>query len=199
MNHIIKCIFPTPLYKSSLERELTEKEIDFIKKIQNKLVLNKGNKTSIDNFILNNKILKKLKKDIYNKVEDYFNRVIIPNNNIKPYITQSWVNITDEGGYHHKHDHPNSIISGVFYLSSDYITFEKREYQAIQINVKKVTDLNCFSYILPVFKNEVILFPSNTLHYVSDYNQKTQRISLAFNVFVKGKIGSNLKLTELNL
>jgi len=199
MNTIIKYLFPTPLYKSILERKLLKKEFDFIQEIKQKIILNKGNKTSINNYVLNNKKLCKLKKDIFEKVKDYFNKIIIPNDGIVPYITQSWINVTEEGGYHHKHDHPNAIISGVFYLTTDTITFEKREYQAFQIESKQINDLNCFSYTETVFKNEIILFPSNTLHYVNNYFKKEERISLAFNVFVKGKIGNNQKLTELIL
>ncbi len=40
-------------------------------------------------------------------------------NNITPYITQSWLNYTETNQYHHKHQHPNSLVSGVFYINCD--------------------------------------------------------------------------------
>ena len=46
------------------------------------------------------------------------------------YITQSWLNYTNEKQVHYPHSHPNSIISGVYYINAnpkfDYIRFKKR-------------------------------------------------------------------------
>jgi hypothetical protein len=35
---------------------------------------------------------------------------------IDPFVTQSWLNWTKPGQWHHKHSHPNSLYSGVLYL-----------------------------------------------------------------------------------
>ena len=45
---------------------------------------------------------------------------------IEIYITISWINYTETNQYHHAHSHPNSVISGVYYIEtdeSDTITF----------------------------------------------------------------------------
>ena len=63
---------------------------------------------------LNQKSFKDLKTDLDLRVKDYFNKIISPANNITPYITQSWLNYTETNQYHHKHQHPNSLVSGVF-------------------------------------------------------------------------------------
>ena len=111
---VINGIFPTPVYISELDRKLTSLELKFVEKNKKIFTKNAGNITSANNYILNEKPFKKLKKELDLKVKDYFQKVISPKNNIEPYITQSWLNYTEKNQYHHKHSHSNSIISGVF-------------------------------------------------------------------------------------
>ena len=113
----INGIFPTPIYISKLNRELTNKESSFIDKTKLDVYKNEGNKTSNDNYILNHKAFKNLKEDLDLRVQDYFDKIICPANNITPYITQSWLNYTETNQYHHKHSHSNSLVSGVFYIN----------------------------------------------------------------------------------
>jgi hypothetical protein len=107
----INGIFPTPIYISKLGRELTNKELSFIDKTKLDVYKNEGNTTSNDNYILNSKAFSSLKEDLDLRVQDYFDKVISPSNNITPYITQSWLNYTETNQYHHKHQHPNSLVS----------------------------------------------------------------------------------------
>ena len=204
MNSEIMGIFPTPIYKSKLNRKLTKEELNFINK--NKLDFNKneGNITSKNNYILNNKIFKNLKKEIELKIKYYFDNVIDPKNEISFYITQSWLNYTDKNQFHHRHRHCNSLVSGVFYINCDekfdkIIFFKKDVYQTIEIEPKKWNLWNSSSWFFPVKTNDIILFPSSTEHMVETKEGDNTRISLAFNVFIKGIIGNSKLLTELYL
>ena len=94
MESNINGIFPTPIYISKLNRELTSKELSFIHKTKLDTHKNEGNITSNDNYILNNKAFKNLKEDLDLRVKDYFNKVLSISNTITPYITQSWLNYT---------------------------------------------------------------------------------------------------------
>jgi hypothetical protein len=78
-----------------------------------------GNITSNDNYVLNEKPFLNLKNELDLKVKEYFDKIICPSNKVKPYITQSWLNYTKRNQYHHKHQHPNSLVSGVFYINAD--------------------------------------------------------------------------------
>ena len=72
-------------------------------------------------------------------------------------------------------------------------------YMQIKPDVNKYNDINCDDYYISVNTGQCILFPSNLQHSV-DYNkQNAERISLAFNVFLKGTLGSELYLTELKI
>jgi len=199
----INGIFPTPVYISKLDRKLTLKELSFIDKIKLDLHNNEGNKTSNDNYVLNNKSFKNLKEDLDIRVQDYFQKIISPTDSITPYITQSWLNYTETNQYHHKHEHSNSLVSGVFYVNCneefDKIKFFNHTYKAIKPEVKDWNLYNSESWWFSVKTGDVILFPSSLTHMVETKEGTNTRISLAFNVFVKGTIGSNKLLTELIL
>jgi uncharacterized protein (TIGR02466 family) len=199
----INGIFPTPIYISKLDRELTPLELKFVDKNKKDFNKNDGNITSNNNYILNEKPFANIKKELDLRVQDYFDKVISPANNITPYITQSWLNYTETNQYHHKHAHPNSLVSGVFYINCheehDKIKFFNDNYKTIKLEVKDWNMWNSESWWFSVKTGDVILFPSSLTHMVETKQGDNTRISLAFNVFIKGTVGNNKNLTELHL
>ena len=199
----INGIFPTPVYISKLDRELTKKELTFIDKSKLNFYRNEGNITSNDNYILNQKVFGSLKEDLYLRVQDYFNKVLSTTDAVTPFITQSWLNYTETNQYHHKHQHPNSLVSGVFYVNCheefDKIKFFKNDYQTIKPEIKDWNLYNSETWWFTVKTGDIILFPSSLTHMVETKEGDNTRISLAFNVFIKGTIGNNKNLTELIL
>jgi uncharacterized protein (TIGR02466 family) len=194
-------IFPTPVYMSKLDRDLTKKELSFIDKTKLDFYRNEGNITSNDNYILNQKVFSKLKEDLDLRVKDYFNKVLSTTDAVTPYITQSWLNYTETKQYHHKHQHPNSLVSGVFYVNCheelDKIKFFNDTYKTIKPEIKDWNLFNSETWWFTVKTGDIILFPSSLTHMVENKEGTNTRISLAFNVFIKGTIGNNKNLTEL--
>ena len=201
MEAIVNGIFPTPIYISKINRELTNKELSFIDKTKSDCNKNEGNITSNDNYILNNKEFKNLKQEIDLTVNDYFSKVLSNTNSVTPYITQSWLNYTETNQYHHKHEHPNSLVSGVFYINCDEkfdkIKFFNNKYKPIKLEVKEWNLWNSESWWFPVKTGDIILFPSSLTHMVETKEGTNTRISLAFNTFIKGTVGVNKSLSEL--
>jgi uncharacterized protein (TIGR02466 family) len=199
----INGIFPTPIYISKLNRKLTPLELKFVDKSKKDFYKNDGNITSKNNYILNEKSFVNIKKELNLKVQDYFDKVISTSNNITPYITQSWLNYTETNQYHHKHAHPNSLVSGVFYINChkehDKIKFFNDNYKTIKLEIKDWNIWNSESWWFPVKTGDIILFPSSLTHMVETKQGNNTRISLAFNVFIKGTVGNNKNLTELIL
>lgn len=199
----INGIFPTPIYISKLDRELTSLELKFVDKNKKDFYKNDGNITSNNNYILNEKHFANLKKELDLRIKDYFDKVISSSNNITHYITQSWLNYTEKNQYHHKHAHPNSLVSGVFYINCndkfDKIKFFNEKYKIINLEVKEWNLWNSESWWFPVKTGDIILFPSSLTHMVETKEGNNTRISLAFNVFIKGTVGNNKQLTELIL
>tara|TARA_R110001592_G_scaffold231955_1_gene489233 strand:- start:89 stop:727 length:639 start_codon:yes stop_codon:yes gene_type:complete len=203
-------LFCTPIYRSVMPDSLyglfTPSELKFFEVSKEKVNKNAGNVNTLDTYILNNAKLKSLKHKVMSHVESYFEKIYAPKTNVIPYITQSWINYTDENEFHHKHSHANSLVSGVLYLNADIdldsITFyTTRPSQTIKIDPRE-DSYNVFNSSLwnyPVKTGDIVLFPSNTDHSVDTKKGKNTRMSLAFNVFVKGALGSTLGLTELKL
>jgi hypothetical protein len=181
-------IFPTPIYFSNINRKFNSKELLFIENNKSKINKNEGNSTSNDNYILNNKVFKNLKEDLNLKVKDYFENIISSTDATIPYITQSWLNYTETNQYHHKHAHPNSLLSAVLYINAD----EK-------FDIKKWNNFNSISWWFPVKTGDVVIFPSSLIHSVETKKGDNTRISLAFNIFIKGTIGKKSQLTYLHL
>ena len=194
-------IFPIPIYLSQLKRTLTKKELSLVDKSKLDHYKNDGNITSNDTYILNNKLFSSLKNELNLRVKDYFDKIISPSDDITPYITQSWLNYTETNQYHHKHKHPNSLVSGVFYINCmeefDKIKFFKENYQTISPEIKNWNLWNSETWWFTVKTGDIIMFPSSLSHMVENKEGTNTRISLAFNVFIKGKVGNNKALTEL--
>jgi uncharacterized protein (TIGR02466 family) len=203
MEATINSIFPTPIYISKLNRNFTPLELKFVDKSKKNFTKNDGNITSKNNYILNEKPFENIKKELDLRVKDYFKKVISSTEKITPYITQSWLNYTETNQFHHKHAHPNSLVSGVFYINCheelDKIKFFDDKYKTIKLETKDWNLYNSESWWFTVKTGDIIMFPSSLTHMVETKEGTNTRISLAFNVFVKGTLGDNTALTELIL
>ena len=203
MEHEILGILPIPVYKTERELNISESESEEIKSIIEEGVHDRlGNLRSDNSYIFDNK-LKKIKEFCDQHIKIYAKEIIDPKKELNFYITQSWLNITKPGGSHFRHWHPNSIISGVFYVSTvedDTICFFKdRDLKVMQIE-SNVNAYNTHVWGVSVNNNTLVLFPSWLEHSV-ERNEKasSDRISISFNVFMKGTIGSENNLNELIL
>lgn len=203
---VIHSLFPTPIYTTKIDRPFTKQELQFVNEQKKHCTKNQGNINTKDNYILNRKEFKNIKKYLDKCCKDYLDTVICPKNNIELYITQSWLNYTETNQFHHQHQHPNSVISGVLYFNSDIkndkILFSHPTvYQQIspEIDDQKFNLWNSKTWFFPVETSDLFMFPSSTTHQVETKQGNNTRISLAFNTFYKGSVGSNTQLTELIL
>ena len=201
---IINNLFPTPIYMTNMDRPFTKQELKFVEEQKKHCTKNQGNINTKDNYILNRKEFKNIKKFIDQCCKDYLERIISPKNNIELYITQSWLNYTEKNQYHHRHEHPNSVVSGVLYFNSDkdmikFFSHIKYKQISPEIDDSKYNIWNSDSWWFAVESGQLVLFPSSTTHQVDTKKGNNTRIRLAFNTFYKGTIGSNSNLTELIL
>lgn len=198
---MIHNLFPTPIGMYRLDRDLTAKELSFLK--NQKTRSNMGNTTSTNNTILKSKELTKLRDFIESSISDYFTKVYNPKHTVNLKVTQSWTNYTEPGQYHHKHAHPNSFVSGVFYIQADKtkdkIYFYRDGYEQIKFPPKDWNVWNSESWWFDVGTCDLILFPSSLTHMVQTIEHQETRISLAFNTFPVGHVGDEMDLTGLSL
>ena len=119
-------------------------------------------------------------------------------------ITSMWGNVLKPGETHAPHTHSNNFLSGVFYLESDAktgITFvDPRPAADVLVPRKKKKtneNSNLLSYISK--QNRLIIFPSWLVHWVPINNSKRDRISISFNVQIRGQVGEHHEFQSANI
>ena len=193
-------VFPTPvqIYK---HEDSIEKELKYIENIEWTPQVANGNFKSKDSYLTKHESLKNITSFFKECIDDYCNTIM--NSNQRLVITQLWGNRNPKGSKHHEHVHPNSIISGVFYLRQDPklppIQFSKANQHAIKLDPRKYNVYNSETFLLPCTAGELILFPSNLKHSVPINMGDEERISLSFNTFSIDALGSKENLTHLDL
>ena len=180
-------IFAEPIYIFNLNRDFSKKEKQVLKKEQKKVNNNIFNKISKNKDIFAISDLKEIKRFISSSLKEYLENVVSPKHKIGLYTTESWLNFTKKGERHHKHHHPNSFISGVFYFNTakkDMICFHKKSKNNFEIETDKFNLFNSNSWDLPVSSGQLVLFPSYLEHSVPVLKENVTRISLSFNTFI---------------
>ena len=123
-NYQIEGIFPLPVYMAKRDSDLDSTEKKEVEDIIDEGMHDPtheprgGNWTSHNTYIFNNK-LTKIKQFCEKHINIYVKEILNPKEETNYYITQSWLSITNPGEWHPHHSHANSIISGVFYISTE--------------------------------------------------------------------------------
>lgn len=199
----IQSLFPTPVVTNKFTSPFVKKEKEFIQSHADKVIKSDYNNISKDKYILEYMQMGRIRKFIEENVEYYLKNVVCANDKVSLRITQSWLNYTETGRSHHRHTHPNSYISGVFYFNADpeldRIYFLKEEYKQILVSPESFNHWNSTSWWLPVGTGDLLLFPSSLMHMVDNTVSKDTRISLSFNTFPVGTIGNEINADALHL
>jgi uncharacterized protein (TIGR02466 family) len=149
---------------------------------------NYGNFTSESKNVLEKIATKDVTEKILDCLYDYFYGIQGVNQSTQIHITESWLNKTEPGQYHHRHWHPNSIISGVVCISNEgnsgALTFITSNYDTLEFETSHANVYNSKSWSYTPKTNDVILFPSSVEHLVEKNNSEFARITLSFNTFV---------------
>ena len=193
-------VFPTPVQIYKYEDSI-EKELKYIEGVEWKQQVANGNFKTKDSYLTRHEQLKNLVSFFKECIDDYCNTII--NSDQRLVITQLWGNRNPKGSKHHEHVHPNSILSGVFYLRQDPklppIQFSKSNQEAMKLDPRKYNTYNAETFLLPCVSGELILFPSNLRHSVPINQGNEERISLSFNTFSVDALGSEESLTHLDI
>ena len=196
-------LFPTPVLFAKFHRDWTKEEKEFFDETAKSTTQNTGNTTSSDRYVLDHPVMKDIKEQYQFYVNYFMEKVYAPKNDVQAYITQSWMNYTQTGQYHHKHAHPNSWISGCIYVSTDRqkdrITFYNDKYNRIDLPTENYNAFNSSSWWFSVGTGDIVIFPSYLTHMVEQTTSNDTRVSIAINTFLKGYIGDEHSLTGLHL
>ena len=208
----IESIFPFPIYMAKRDTDLDTTEKKEIEDVIEEGMTdpagepNGGNWTSHNSYIFNTK-LKNIKQFCEKHIDTYVKEILNPKEETNYYITQSWLSITKPGEWHPHHSHQNSIISGVFYISTeegDKLTWIDPNYKEKAHQPSEPKEFNVWNtpeWSFTVNNNQLLLFPSWLDHYVPP-NQSARsepRMTIAFNTYAKGRFGTAFGRNELIL
>jgi len=152
--------------------------------------------------ILHTDLFKNLYKFVNESIEEYITEVFLSKQKLR--ITQSWLNKMEPDKEHMFHYHPNSVISGVFYLQSDnssplVLINDKQEHYQLAAEEGKGNKYTHSSYEFPSVERMLVLFPSYIRHCVPRNLSTSDRISLSFNTFPIGDLGIKNNLTYVSV
>lgn len=199
-------LFAWPLFRRKLDNLDTDNQA--IAEIIDKEPLrnNQGNLIHTSVSILERPELAELRKQILANV-DYYAKEILCYIDVEVELLQSWINVTPPGMIHHVHSHRNSIISGTYYPfgtdRSPIVFHNPYEFQFVpNTDDNKQHPMGMISrnslFINPGPK-ELMLWLSPLTHEVRENESETDRVSLSFNVMVRGYVGHKESLSGVSL
>jgi len=187
-------IFPTPIFVANYGK--IDNELELIKKMSFKDPFGNGNQTTQNSYILDQIVFGHLKGFVLENLKIYAKTVLETSEEL--YITQSWANRNKKGMVHHEHIHPNSIVSGILFLSKEEklppVKFSKNVFNAVQLKINKYNFFNSANFSLANDPGNLVLFPSSLRHSVPVNTHEEERYTLSFNTFAK-TLGTEEKLT----
>ena len=202
-NYDVQPLFAEPYFRADLGHAISPEQIAFIQNL--KMVKNQSNLISENLYIFEEPELASIKDAVQEALDLYAREVMgIPQ---RLYVTQSWSLINSPNVGMHGHSHSNSLISGSLYYCElpkpvARMIFEKhRSYQQFELNpeTERRNIFNTPANIVEPKTNEVILFSSGLQHLVETNTATEPRYSIAFNCFIKGKLGNYRDVSELTL
>ena len=200
MSQILE-LFSQPVYVSEDKYEINDEEKKCFKNVE--AHLNMLNSTSLNHFYLDKYELKNFKEFILRHLHNYHHNILGYDYRAKLYITQSWLPMSRPGEGHHLHRHPNSIYSGVYYLTGEHTQTKfhspTKLNQQVIFQKNKTTPYLEQDLTVTASKGNLIIFPSSLAHEVEPNPSDKVRTTLSFNTWFKGEVGYYESLDNLKL
>jgi uncharacterized protein (TIGR02466 family) len=202
-SHEVHPLFVEPYFRANIAGSISASQIAFIQNL--KMVNNMENLNSENLYIFEEPELKSIKDAVQEVLDIYARDVLcIPQ---KIYVTQSWSLTNNTNVGMHGHSHSNSILSGSLYYCdlpappAGMVFTRHVSYQQIDLapDAAKRNIYNTpINRIIPK-QDDIILFSSRLTHMVEPNPSPQPRHAIAFNTFVKGKLGDYRDVSELSL
>jgi len=197
IDYTIMPLFSTPLFIKN-DVFISDEEKRILKSAEYERMKAGNGYYTKDKYILNKaeglkiNIAKAISQFVYEELK------VVPT--IHFYITNSWVVKHEKGDWAQMHAHTNCLISGVYYFDVNkdsgriYFHKEANHFSVFPMHMDlDITDhniLNAKAWNFIPENGQLFLFPSWLQHSVSENKSDQERHSLAFNVYIKGKIGT---------
>ena len=182
-------ILPQQIYKFECEKTLLDKTLNTLKNEQFSLDRDALQVRQTYNVRLN-------KDSNYNDIHNWVRSCL---NTVKDElqfkcdrleITSSWGNVSKKDQWHWVHTHPNSLVSGILYLTdSNASTWFSVDNFWSGSSVIKLKQDHQVIHKQPTVSGDLLIFPSTLVHSVDQHRGDQNRYTLSFNAFPSGEIG----------
>jgi uncharacterized protein (TIGR02466 family) len=204
ISHEVYPLFVEPYFRANIAGSISPEQVAFIK--NQKMVGNPENQISENLYLFEEPEMKSIKDTVQEVLDIYARDVLCIPQQI--YVTQSWSLICPPKSGMHGHSHSNSILSGSLYYCelpdppSNMVFTRHTTYQQIDLDPPDPAKRNIYNSpinrVMPR-QNDIFLFSSRLTHLVEPNASNQPRHSIAFNTFVRGKLGNYRAVTELAL
>ena len=199
----VQPLFAEPFFRTNIGHAISGEQVKFLKNL--KMLENKSNLISENLYIFEEPELKSIKDAVQEALDFYASDDMGITQ--KLYVTQWWSLVKDPNIRMHGHSHSNSLVSGSLYFCelpkpvSSMLFDRHNTYQLLQLTPQreKQNIYNTTLNIVTPEAGEVILFSSGLQHLVETNTSNKPRYSIAFNTFIKGKLGDFRDVSELTL
>lgn len=199
----VKPLFAEPYFKTNIADAITPKQEKLIKALP--MLDNQVNRISEELYLFERPEMASIKKAVQEALDTFAREVMGIAQRLE--VTQSWSLMNPPGVGMHGHTHSNSLVSGSLYYTDlpnppGSMIFERHNgYRQLEIavNGEKQNIYNAPRNAVVPTKGDLVLFSSSLQHYVETNTSQQNRHSIAFNTFVRGKIGSFRDVSELEL
>lgn len=200
-------LFPTTIYSFDIEdQSITEDTLKFLNSYQ----LSKDTKTWEEEVLQTDNNLHLLSQT--QELITFFDLCLSSIKNInqlqtdKIKITLCWANKSTYNSKHQNHYHPNSLYSGIFYLTSGgaktifYDPVNYRNEAMIKVFGNNINPNPNKAEIIPE-KGRLVIFPSWFRHSTENHDGDSIRWTISFNTLPYGKTNSqpNVSLSSMDL
>ena len=186
----------TPITRVATDFRLSEMEMNTILKefSYRPFKTLEGTKLSGDKKILEKPELKRPHDFIVSSVKNYVKNELMIDDEF--YLTTSWATVNNKGDKHHRHNHPNTLLSAVYYanVESGNLIFHSPSNGLFpnfdfSFNISKYNEYNSKSWVLPVSTGDLLIFPGWLYHESETNDSDSLRVIVGANFFVKGVFG----------
>ena len=190
-------LFPTKIFESKFVAN--DEILDYVDKVE----YNKhGNLyQSINNNLQNMDVFSSFVKQIYSVTKKMCETYAYDYKKID--ITSMWINVSEPNASHPPHTHSNNVFSGVWYpcenVNTPKIQFFDPRPQANQLTPRRSKNNTSNSGLMgfDANKDTMYMFPAWLSHWVPPTSN--QRISISFNVILRGEYGEENTLQNANI
>tara|TARA_B100000035_G_C20984712_1_gene547206 strand:+ start:679 stop:1311 length:633 start_codon:yes stop_codon:yes gene_type:complete len=187
----------TPIANASTDFRLSEMEMNTILKefSHRPHKTTEGTKLSGSKTILEKPELKRLHDFMVSSVQHYVKHELKIDDEF--YLTTSWATTNSKGDKHHRHNHPNTLLSAVYYANAESgnLSFYSQSNGLFpnfdfSFNISEYNHFNSKGWTIPVKTGDLVIFPG-WLYHESEINENDGlRVIVGANFFARGTYGT---------